>query len=191
VELPLQILRWKRILRSLKRRFDLGLAQLAKYCSVHSKQKVNLMKLKLLESLLLAFGLLFIEGCATTSPVDSQARAICIRTFGTDTYFRMLWLSDTHVEAFASTFMGYTGPQLDAASAMEAGHDKRVDLVVWAEPGVSPSATIDGGLRYIPETKRLDQLNFLFVGDTNAADYLRGEVEARGAKFYFHPLPSQ
>jgi len=149
------------------------------------------MRLKLLESLLLALGLLFIEGCATTSPVDSQARAICIQTFGTDAYFKVLWLSDTHTEAFASTFLGDTANQTSVASAMEAGHDKRVDLVVWAEPGVSPSAAIDGGLRYISETERLDQLNFLFVGNTNDADYLRGEVEVRGAKFYFHPLPSQ
>ena len=129
-------------------------------------------------------GFLF-AGCATT-PVDSQARALCVQTFGTDAYFKAIWLSGSHTEAFASSFLGDTGPQLQIAGAMKAGEKKRVDLVVWSESNVGVTDAIDRALRYIPETERLTNLNFLFVGDTSIADYLRPEIEATGAKFYFH-----
>jgi hypothetical protein len=130
-------------------------------------------------------GFLF-AGCATTTPVDSQARALCIQTFGTDAYFKAIWLSGTHTEAFASTFLGDTGPQLQIADAMKEGKNRRVDLVVWSESSVGVTDAIDRALRYIPETERLTNLNFLFVGDTSIADYLRPEIEVTGAKFYFH-----
>jgi hypothetical protein len=69
---------------------------------------------------------------------------------------------------------------------MEAAKDKRVDLVVWTEPHGEATYAIEHGLRWIPRSERLDKLNFLFVGDAPDADRLRPEIEATGAKFYFH-----
>jgi hypothetical protein len=131
------------------------------------------------------FGLLF-AGCATTTPVDSQARALCVQTFGTDAYLKVLWLPISHVEGFSMVVMGNTGPQAQIASAMESAKDKRVDLVVWTEPHAVAAFAIERALRYIPRNMSLDHLNFLFVGDASDADRLRPEIEATGAKFYFH-----
>jgi hypothetical protein len=142
--------------------------------------------MKTLSLLTLALAGLVFAGCATTTPVDSQARALCFQTFGTDAYFKVLWLPASHTEEFATAFLGDTGPQLQIASAMKAGKDKRVDLVVWSEPHGGATAAIDKALRYIPEEERLVNLNFLFVGDASDADYLRDEIRATGAKFYFH-----
>jgi len=142
--------------------------------------------MKILKLLALTVTGLLLAGCVTTTPVDSQARALCVQTFGTDAYFKVIWLPVSHTEEFASAFLGYTGPQLEIASAMKAGKDKRVDLVVWSEPHGGATAAIDKALRYIPEEERLVNLNFLFVGDASDADYLRDEIRATGAKFYFH-----
>jgi hypothetical protein len=142
--------------------------------------------MKMLKSLTLVLTGLLFAGCATTTPVDSQAKALCVQTFGTDVYFKVVWIAGSHVDAFASTFLGDTGPQLNIASAMEAGENKRVDLVVWSDSNVGVTDAIDRALKYIPETERLNNLNFLFVGDAAIADYLRPEIEGTGAKFYFH-----
>jgi hypothetical protein len=142
--------------------------------------------MKILKSLTFIFvGLLF-SGCATTTPVDSQARTLCIQTFGTDAYLKVLWLPVSHVEGFTMVFLGNTGPQAQIASAMESAKDKRVDLIVWAEPHCVAAFAIESALRWIPRNMPLDRLNFLFVGDATDADRLRPEIEATGAKFYFH-----
>ena len=142
--------------------------------------------MKLLRLLPFALTGLLFTGCATTTPVDSQARALCIQTFSTDAYFRVLWLPTSHAEAFSMALLGNSGPQMEIASAMESAKNKRVDLVVWTEPSGQSTYYIEQALRYIPRSERLDSLNFLFVGDAPDADHLRPEIEATGAKFYFH-----
>jgi len=130
-------------------------------------------------------GLLF-AGCATTTPVDSQARALCVQTFGTDAYLKVLWLPISHVEGFTMVFAGNTGPQLEIANAMEAAKNKRVDLVVWTGPHGEAAFAIEQSLRYIRRDERLESLNFLFVGDAQDAERIRPKIEMTGAKFYFH-----
>ena len=128
-----------------------------------------------------------LAGCATTTPVDSRARALCVQTFSTDAYFKVLWIPFNPVEGFSTTFLGNTSPQLEVASAMEAARDKRVDLVVWSEARSDSTTAIERSLRYIRSEKHpLDRLNFLFVGDASEAERLRPSIEATGAKFYFH-----
>jgi len=141
--------------------------------------------MKILKPLAFIFISLLLAGC-TTTPVDTQARALCVQTFGTDTYLRVLWLPISHIEGFTMVFGGNSAPQIEIASAMEAAKDKRVDLVVWTEPHGVAAFAIEQALRYIPRDERLDSLNFLFVGDAPDADRLRPEIEATGAKFYFH-----
>lgn len=142
---------------------------------------------------LLAFALigLVLTGCATTTPIDSQARTLCIQTFGTDAYLKVLWLPVSHAEGFSMAVMGNTGAQAEIASAMESAKGKRVDLVVWIEPYGVATFAIERALRFIPQGERLDRLNFLFVGDSADGERLRPEIEATGAKFYFHERPAR
>lgn len=111
--------------------------------------------MKTLESLAFVFIGLLLAGCTTTTPVDSQARALCIRTFGTDAHCRVLWFPTSHVEAFTMAFLGNTGPQREIASAMESAKNKRVDLVVWTEQGGQSTFYIEQALRYVPRSERL------------------------------------
>jgi hypothetical protein len=140
-------------------------------------------------SRLLAFALtsFLLAGCATTTPVDSQARALCIQTFGTDAYLSVLWLPVGEVDRFFTVVLSNNSDQLKIASAMEAAKAKRVDLVVWTEPHGEATFAIERALRqWIPRNERLEKLNFLFVGEATDANRLRPEIEATGAKFYFH-----
>ena len=136
---------------------------------------------------LLKFGVigLLLTGCVTTLPVDSSARALCIQTFGTDAYLKVLWLPIGKVENFTMILLGNTARQYEIAAAMASAQEKRVDLVVWTEPNSSAAFVIEKSLR-IPRPDRLERLNFLFVGDVSDADRLRPKIEATGAKFYFH-----
>lgn len=132
-------------------------------------------------------GSCFLVGCATTTPVDAKARALCIQTFGTDEHLRILYLPVTHSEGLA-TLLGSNSRELQISSAMRSAKAKRVDLVVWTEDyaqSVSVSA-IERAPRYIRKDERLDLLNFLFVGDATSTNRLRPVIESTGAKFYFH-----
>jgi hypothetical protein len=142
--------------------------------------------MKLLRLLSFALTGLLLAGCATTTPVDSQARALCVQTFGTDTYLKVLWLPVGEVDKFFTVVLADHSDQINIASAMESAKDKRVDLVVWTEPHGEATFAIEHALGYIRRTERLDKLNFLFVGDAPDADRLRPEIEQTGAKFYFH-----
>ena len=143
--------------------------------------------MKIFRLLALTVTSLLFAGCVTTTPVDSPARALCVQTLGTDVYLKVLWLPTSHAEAFTMAFLGNSGPQLEIASAMESGIDKRVDLVVWTEPHGESAYYIKQALWYVRNRKQpLSHLNFLFVGDASDADSLRPEIEATGAKFYFH-----
>jgi hypothetical protein len=142
--------------------------------------------MKILRLLALTVTSLLFAGCVTTTPVDSPARTLCVQMFGTDAFLKVLWLPTSHVEAFTMAFLGNSGPQLEIAIAMESAEKKRVDLVVWTEPSGQSTYYIEQALRYVPRDERLDSLNFLFVGDAPDADHLRPEIEATGAKFYFH-----
>src|SRR5580658_2430481 len=90
---------------------------------------------------------LLLAGCATTTPVDSQARALCIQTFSTDAYYRVLWLPFNPAEGFTTAFLGNNGPQMQIASEMEAAKDKRVDLVVWTEAHSDSAPAVERALR--------------------------------------------
>ena len=83
-------------------------------------------------------------------------------------------------------FGGNNGLYMEIASAMESAKDKRVDLVVWTQPHEASAAAIEKALGYIPRNMRLERLNFLFVGDTPDSERIRTEIEATGAKFFFH-----
>ncbi len=143
--------------------------------------------MKILKLLKFGFVGLLLTGCATTSPVDSSARTLCVKTFGTDTYLKVLWLPIGSVDKFMMVFLGNNSWQYEIASAMESAKEKRVDLVVWTEPNGSAAFAIEKSLRIVSlYNNSLDHLNFLFVGDASDADRLRPKIEATGAKFYFH-----
>ena len=130
-------------------------------------------------------GFLF-AGCATTSPVDSQARKLCVQTFGTDAYLRVLWLPTSYVDQFFTKVLADNSTPGEIAYSMTSGRDKRVDFVVWTEPHSFATSSFDSAFRFIPESEQLTNLNVLYVGDAQDGDYLRPEIEAKGAKFYFH-----
>ena len=138
------------------------------------------------QSILVVTAMLF-AGCATTSPRDAEARTLAMQTFGTNAYLKVLWFPTSYTESFTMTFLGDSGPQLQIADAMEAAKDKREDLVFWCEGPKPSEATfaIKQALKYYVRN-RLEQLNFLFVGDATEAENIRPLIESTGAKFYFH-----
>ena len=128
-------------------------------------------------------------GCTTTPPVDSKARALCVQTFGTDAYFKMLWFPTDPFTGTSTVFLGNTGPALRIAKALEVPKDKREDLVFWAEGSAQGevTVTIKQAFKFVSVRQgELGQLNFLFVGNAQVAEQIKPLIEARGAKFYFH-----
>jgi hypothetical protein len=128
---------------------------------------------------------LLLSGCATPKQTDDQARALCVKTFGTDANFKLVWLSANRVNGFQMKVEGDEGLQSEITNAMKEGKDKKVDLVVWTETNGAPVDVIERALQYIPRSVQLTKLRFLYVGDPADAERLRPQIASTGAKFVF------
>lgn len=130
-------------------------------------------------------GFLF-AGCATTTPVDSKARALAVQKFGSDSYVKVAWFGPGIVDGL-SMGLGNTSRELEIWDYVHDAKTKRVDLVVWSEPRSVAVPTILRTFRRMKGIQSgLEQLNFLFVGDADDAERVRPVIEPTGAKFFFH-----
>jgi hypothetical protein len=133
----------------------------------------------------LAVFLLFVSGCATTTPRDAQLRAIGVQTFGTDANLKVhnIFFGGPSGSSMSDEF--YESDQVALIADMKAAKARKVDLVVSCQSSHHATATIWAALHDPALRSGLQQLRLLFVGDPQDAERLKPLVEAAGATFYF------
>ena len=134
----------------------------------------------------LAVFLLFIAGCATTSPRDAQLRTLGVQQFGTDVNLKVhnIFYGGPSGSSISDQFDD-NSDQAALIVDMRTAKTQKVDLVVSCESSRRAAGTIWAALHDPALRSGLQQMRLLFVGDPRDAEKLKPIVEATGATFYF------
>jgi hypothetical protein len=134
----------------------------------------------------LAFCLLFLAGCAISTPRDAQLRALGAQTFGSDASLKVhnIFYGGPSGSSMSDEF-NENSDQAALVVDMKGAKSRKVDLVVSCSSSRHAAATIWAALHDPALKSGLQQLRLLFVGDPQDAARLKPVVEATGATFYF------
>jgi hypothetical protein len=131
----------------------------------------------------LAVFLLFIAGCATTTPRDAQLRTLGVQQFGTDANLKVHTIF--YSGPSGSTLSDDGNDEAALLVDMKTAKTQKVDLVVSCESSHHAAAIIWAALHDPALRSGMQQMRLLFVGDQKEADKLKPIVEATGATFLF------